>query len=203
MEKKMKRIISTLLAALLIAACAFCIYGCGSEEAKPADTTDSAPQTTAAPETQAAPETTEEVELSSAPAPDDMTVSFESGLKIKLGSPADDAIAACGEPVDLFEAPSCINEGTDRNYTYNGYLVSTSPDADGNQFVASVELLTSDAVLENGISIGSPIADALGAFGDGYEESFGVYTYDLGEYTISITAEAEAVIALAYALKTE
>ncbi|MBQ7714680.1 MAG: hypothetical protein IJT70_02295 [Clostridia bacterium] len=197
----MKRIISIILAALLIAACAFCIYGCGSEDTKPAET-DAAPQTMAAPETQTAPDTTEEAELSSAPA-DDMTVSLDSGIKVKLGGAADEEIAKCGEPVDVYEAPSCIYDGNDCNYTFNGYLVTTSPDADGNEYVASVELITADAVLENGITIGSSLSDALAAFGDGYEESFGVYTYDFGEYTVSITAEADAIIALAYALKAE
>lgn len=186
-----RKILSLILAALTIAL----LCGCTSEQ--DADKGTSAPETTAA---QQADTSAADVDttVNDTETDDSMTVTFRDGTAIPLGAVADDVIPNLGEPMDRLEAPSCVHPGNDVVYTYNGYTVTTQPDADGKNIVASVEV-TSDAVaLENGVTVNSTVADAKAAFGEEFTEAFGQITYERGDFRIDITGDGETVTALSF-----
>ena len=124
------------------------------------------------------------------------TVTLDSGAVIKIGDDADPVISALGTHLDLMEAPSCVHEGTDRVYMYDGYTVTTSPRADGSQYVAEITLTSDVVALDNGVYIGCSVDELTAAFGDDYKDSFGVYTYTLEGATVSAVIDGDAVSAL-------
>lgn len=122
------------------------------------DTTDSAVQTPdpepKPPVTQTPPPSPQVANAVEA-AGETVTVSFDGGAKVVLGAADSDVIPALGTYKDKLEAPSCVHPGNDVLYFYNGYTVTTSPDASGKNIVTGVEI-TSDAVkLTNGVTVGS------------------------------------------------
>ncbi len=125
---------------------------------------------------------------------------MEDGKTVQLGAKASDAIAALGEHTDYMEAPSCVHEGFDKVYTYAGaYTVTTSPDANGNEYVAEVSLI-SDAV---GLTVGSAVlyigsteVELTSAFGAPMENNFGVQKYAVAGANITAVVDGGVITAL-------
>ena len=182
----MKKILVLILSLALITA--FC--ACGTEEAVTADTsavTDDAVGITAEVTETDAPEET-------SPAEDEIyVITLDNGTVIPVGSTDEEAVTALGTPVEVLEASSCIHEGYDRVYTFDGFSITTSPDGKGNQYIAEFTMLSDLVAFENGLTVGSP-ADALTAvFGEDYKEQFGVLTYTLDSVTVSAVIDDAAV----------
>ena len=132
---------------------------------------------------------------------------LDNGVTIVIGSDAETAIATLtdtvGEYVDYMEAPSCVHDGSDKVYTYDGFMVSSSPAADGSEFITDVTF-TSDAVgLDNGIMIGSSGDDVTAAFGENFEEQFGVRKYVSGDITLTITLSDNIVTSMSISKAVE
>lgn len=131
------------------------------------------------------------------PAAEGYTCVFDNGISVKLGASAADALAALGDYSDLMEAPSCVHEGFDRVYTYAGlYTVLTSPDASGAEYVAEISLLSDLVALEangNFLMIGSPESDIKAAFGEPFEDAFGVQKYNIDGAIVTVTVDGGAV----------
>lgn len=209
----MKKIIILVLVAILLCGA----VSCGQKEPAEtentaltpaessegiADNTQSNDETekdTAKAETTAVPEETEPENApveTEAPQMDEKGYScvFDDGTIIELGGAAEAVLGALGAPLNVAEAPSCIHEGTDRIYSFNGYSVTTSPDGKGTDRVHEVAL-TSDAVLlENGISIGSPLDAVTAAFGTDYSEQFGVLQYEKENVKISVVLDSDSCV---------
>ena len=204
----MKKILSLLLIAALTAS----MLSCGGT-ADTAQDTDGADNTGAAvtenitdgnggesaADTAAATEAVTEAAAPTpaAPAAEGYTCVFDSGISIKLGSSAADALAALGDYSDMMEALSCVHEGFDRVYTYAGlYTVLTSPDASGAEYVAEISLLSDLVALEVGgnfLMIGSPESDIKAAFGDPAEDAFGVQKYNIDGAILTVTVDGGVV----------
>ena len=119
---------------------------------------------------------------------------FDDGTTVELGAAAEAVLAALGAPLSVAEAPSCIHEGTDRIYSFNGFSITTSPDGKGTDRIYEVAL-TSDAVLlENGISIGSALDAVTAAFGTDYTEQFGVLQYIKENAKISVVLDGDSCV---------
>ena len=126
-------------------------------------------------------------------------VTLDNGKTITINGAADAAISALGEHIDFMEAPSCVHDGNDKVYTYDGCTVTTSPDAGGNQYVAELSLISDVVALDNGLYIGCTLAEAKKAFGEEFTESFGVLKYELPGVTISVVAEGDTVTGITFA----
>ncbi len=124
---------------------------------------------------------------------DTYTLTLDNGVTVTIGGPADEFIALAGEPLDYMEAPSCIHEGFDKVYTFDGYSVTTSPSADGEQYIAEISLISDAVALENGLMIGSDSAVVEVAFGTNFEEQFGVRKYILAGAAVSIIFDGDIV----------
>ncbi|MCI8388769.1 MAG: hypothetical protein HFE63_09915 [Clostridiales bacterium] len=112
---------------------------------------------------------------------------LDNGNTIVIGTKAEDTIKSLGEPLDFMEAPSCVHPGSDKVYTFDGFTVSTSPDAAGVEYITELSLLSDVVALESGIMIGSSADDVTAALGSDFTEKFGVRTYLIDDITISIT----------------
>ncbi|MBE6613297.1 MAG: hypothetical protein E7632_12485, partial [Ruminococcaceae bacterium] len=151
----MKKFLAILLAALM----AFTMAACGGAAS---DDTDAAGNDAASAQNHAT-----------------CTVTLDSGAVIVIGGAANDTVSKLGDHIDYMEAPSCVHEGSDKVYTYDGYTVTTSPDAAGNEYVAELALTSDVVALDNGVYIGCTLDEVKAAFGDSFEESFGVCKFTL------------------------
>ncbi len=125
---------------------------------------------------------------------------LDNGVTVTIGAKAADSIKALtdklGKEIDFMEAASCVHPGNDKVYTFEGFTVTTSPDAKGDEYVAELSFLSDAVGFENGIMIGSSEEDVTAAFGDKYEEKFGVRKYSVNGVTITFTFTDKAVSAL-------
>ena len=156
------------------------------EIADPADTADE--------EQNDIPEVTDNAETSQNGG---FTVAFADGRTVELGADAA-SIEALGEYTDMFEAPSCVHEGFDRVYTYDGFSVTTSPDENGADYVAEVAVESSSCALENGLTVGSTVDDMAAAYGEDYTDSFGFITYELEGATASFVTDGGVITSIVF-----
>lgn len=184
----MKRILILLLSVALIFTFASCTSESGViEDTKSADSTvTDAVETedTAVRETEAAAET---------PAESVYTITLDNGTEIGIGSYSEEAVTALGTPIDIMEASSCIHEGFDKVYTFDGFSITTSPDANGGQYLAEFTMLSDLVAFEGGLTVGSPAEELANVFGDTYEEQFGVRTYKLDSVNVSVLVDGDTV----------
>ena len=187
-----KQIIASLLAVMTLASCSG-----GTGDAKETRAvTDAGTEAVEVTEANGAVEVTEAKVSNEFRAT--YEVAFEDGTKIVLGEDAEKVIASLGEYSDLMEAPSCVHPGFDRVYTFNGYTVTTSPDADGKEYAAQVALTNDASVLANGITIGSSKDNAVKAFGDSFTEKFGQMVYEDGGIRITVNTDGDAVSGIVF-----
>lgn len=175
----MKKLLAILLAAAVITAS---LTACGEGAASGADTTAG----------------TEDPAADGVTAAQTHAVTLDNGNTVVINDDADAVLGKLGAHLDLMEAPSCVHEGTDRVYTYDGYTVTTSPRADGTQYVAELSLTSDVVALDNGIYLGCTLAEVKKAFGDDFTESFGVLKYELPGVVISVVADGDTVTGLTF-----
>ncbi len=171
-----------LLSAMLLCACA-------------QDGTDDVPTDTAGDTTAEAGETV----LDTAVEPE------FSGYALTLTKPAvrlipgatADIESLLGKPTEKLEAPSCIHEGNDIVYYYDGLEIVTSPGKNGSTVISLT--LTSDAhKTEEGIAVGSSLADATAAYGahDSKKSSpdFGRYVFLKSTTSLTLLTDADNIV---------
>lgn len=214
----MKKSITLILSALLVSSA---LFSCGGTpaDAETGDTTngadttasDVADTTTAGDETTSAPETTAAQETTSPDTSDPAEASayaceLDNGFTVTIGAPVgttiDDITAKLGQR-DYMEAVSCVHPGYDKVYTFDGFTVSTSPAADGTEYITELTLISDEVSLANGVMIGSPKDDVNSAFGDNFEEKFGVRNYDLSGVKLSIIFTDDLVSSLSFSKPIE
>lgn len=131
---------------------------------------------------------------------------LSDGEIVVIGAPVGDTIekldAKYGQ-TDYMEAVSCVHEGFDKVYTFTGFTVSTSPAADGTEYITELSLLSDETQLENGIMIGSASADVTSAFGEDFTEKFGVRVYEINGVKLSIIFTDDLVTALSFSKPIE
>lgn len=130
----MKKILSLMLAAMLVLGLAACGDAGSSETPAPtAAPSEAAPEDTTSP--------TEAVEGTTSPDEGENggDTSLLETAKTFEGAPVEDLIAAIGEPESSDYAPSCLGEGEDGNLYYDGFTVYTYRDTDGQETVNYVE----------------------------------------------------------------
>lgn len=82
-----------------------------------------------------------------------------------------------GEPVVYTEAASCYFDGMDKVFTYDGFEVRTYPAEGGKDIVQDLCISTTAYSTEEGITVGSPIADVINAYGEDYSLTGKMYKY--------------------------
>ena len=175
----MKKLILIALASIL----AFSFCSCTNDNAQN-DESDTSSTVT---------ETVEDSEKTESVTAKTYTVTLDNGKTFVLGASATELVADLGDPINLMEAPSCIHEGNDMVYTYDAFSIMTSPDGNGDQYLAELSFLSDAVAFDNGVTIGSSVSDVEAAFGNDCTEQFGVRTYELDGATLSIVLDGDTV----------
>ncbi len=107
-----------------------------------------------------------------------------------------------GEPADYFEAASCAFQGLDKIFYYNGFEVGTYPNGD-TDMISYVNLLDDTVTTDQGIYLGSTLADMKAAYGEDYTNEGTAYIYRKGETKLTFIVENDAVTQITYAAVVE
>ena len=190
---KAKTLLASVLAGLLLV-----LPSCTEKKAPaPSDTEKDLPEETV--------EKTDNKDTSQSPAnasssenTDHYTVTFSDGRSVTLSSPADGVLASLGEPDTVVEAPSCIHEGYDRVYSFDGFTLTTAPDADGVDRVTEIGISSPACSLDTGLTVGSTVTEMEAAFGTDHSESFGFIKYTLGTAEASFVTDGGVIISILF-----
>ena len=118
---------------------------------------------------------------------------------IQLGANIDDVINEIGEPMAVFETPSCAFDGTDIVFRFPGVQIHTIPI--GNEHFIHTMFLVDDTLgTEKGIFIGSGFDELIRFYGHDYTKEHGMYTFTRGHTSISFLINDGIVTAITYEL---
>ena len=132
----------------------------------------------------------------------DMGISV-NGQWFPIWQDADMLLQALGEDYELWSAPSCVFEGEDKEFAYDGFCVYTNPDGDRDIWYSI--FLESDAyATARGVKVGSALEETIAAYGDRYYwEGENLLTYsisgvegDIASPCILFTVEESHVAAI-------
>jgi len=112
-------------------------------------------------------------------------------------------LAALGEPLGEFEAPSCAFDGIDRIFGYSDIQIHTYPVGNSDNVHTISFLNDSVRTTEGGIRLGSGLQAVLDAYGDDYVLDSGMYTYTRGKTTLEFLVEDDTVVNVIYGLIIE
>ena len=109
------------------------------------------------------------------------------GTELTVGMSASEALAALGDDFVLSESESCAGEGVDRMYTYPSLRLYVFVPAQGAATVTSVSYTDDGAQTNEGLHIGSAVADVTAALGEAEEQSESKLCYRCGGSTLTFT----------------
>ena len=110
-----------------------------------------------------------------------------------------EVLNAFGEPLGVFEAPSCAFDGIDRIFSFPGLQIHTYP-LDDDDFIHTVSIRDDSIMTENGIYLGNSWAAVLAAYGSDYSQEFGMFTFIKGDTKLQFLVEDDMVVAITYGL---
>jgi len=111
--------------------------------------------------------------------------SFRLGdVIIEMDESISHVIERIGEPIDVFEAPSCAFEGMDRIYVYPGGVQLYTYEKGGSDHIHTIAIVDDTDIsirtIEGGVRMGSSLQDVLEAYGTDFELDSGMYTFTRG-----------------------
>lgn len=125
-----------------------------------------------------------------------------NGTKIALHAPMAGVLEALGEPKSYSESTSCAFEGLDKTYGYGSFYIQTYPIGD-KDYVYSFWFVDDMVSNDEGICIGSTLADVQTAYGtEGYNGS-NAYTLTKGSGQLTVILENDAVSSIQYVINAE
>lgn len=184
-----KIVILIVLGALLLAACTNETSGVATPYAP------TAPAQTA-PTTQQPDETTQPKNESNAAPAFALTVGT---FTIRMDQNIQEVLDTMGEPLGVFEAPSCAFDGIDRIFSFPGLQIHTYP-LDESDFIHTISIRDDSIMTQNGIYLGNSLDNVLAAYGDNYQQEFGMFTFTKGVTTLQFLIEYDMVVAITYGL---
>lgn len=129
---------------------------------------------------------------------EDLVYSFSyNNIKISLNEEASSIIQSLGESMEKFEAPSCAFQGMDMFYVYPGFELSTYP-LDDKHYISTIDFIDDTVYTENGLYIGSSLDEVLAKYGNDFKQSGSIYTYSLGDSSISFAINNDVVENITY-----
>jgi len=130
-----------------------------------------------------------------------------SGFKIYMDQNINDVLVALGEPLGVFEAPSCAFDGIDRIFSYPGIQIHTYPVGD-EDFVHTISIRDDSVLIKSDNYASSTLFFHLGSswdavksiFGTDYHRDFDMFTFTRGNTTLAFLVEDDMVTAITYGL---
>ena len=124
------------------------------------------------------------------------------GTEIALHAPAEPIIAALGEPKSYSESTSCAFEGLDKSYGYGSFYLETYPQGD-KDFVYGWWFVDDMVETEEGICIGSSLADVEKAYGTEHFNGTNSFVIKRGSGVLTIILDMASVTSIQYTIVTE
>jgi len=121
------------------------------------------------------------------------------GIFIEMDQNMDYVLAQLGEPLGVFEAPSCAFDGIDRIFGFPGIQIHTYPDGDLDR-VHTISFLDDSLSTTNGIFLGSSWDDVVAIYGNDYVQDVAMFTYTIDRTTLSFFVEGDVVMGIIYGL---
>lgn len=127
--------------------------------------------------------------------PEKELVFLYNGTEIVMGVEAAPILEALGEPKSCTEEPSCLFEGVDKTYYYDGFYILTSPSPDGER-IQKLWFADDSVQTPEGIAIGDEAAEVMEAYE--VETCGEIYFYDQGDTRLNIVTEKGVVTSVQY-----
>lgn len=129
--------------------------------------------------------------------------SFEyKDLNIFMNMDVAPVINNLGEALEYFEAESCAFKGLDKTYTYPGFEITTYP-LNGSDNISSIYIMDDSVSTPEGIYLGASVDEMIAAYGEGYTESSGAYTYTKDDSKLQFITKDDEIIAITYLADVE
>lgn len=144
--------------------------------------------------------TNEENPGSTEPIQDSFTFTY-NGVKIALNAPAEEVIAALGEPLEYSESTSCAFDGLDKQYKYASFYLETYP-LNGKDYIYGWWFVDDLVQTEEGICIGASYADVEAAYGPEDYNGSNAFRVNVGSGSLTIILEDGVVTSIQYGLRT-
>lgn len=120
-----------------------------------------------------------------------------NNIKISLNEEASSIIESLGQPLESFQAPSCAFQGMDIFYLFPGFELSTYP-LDDKHYISRIDFIDDTVSTEYGLYIGSTLDDVFNKYGNDFKQSGSIYTYELGDTSISFVIKNNIVENITY-----
>ena len=118
---------------------------------------------------------------------------------IKMDQDITDVLEMLGDPLGVFEAPSCAFDGIDRIFSFPGIQIHTYPFED-KDLVHTISLRDDSVSTVEGIYLGTAPEKVFNIYGDIFENEFDMFTFTRGQTTLSLLIENNMVVAITYGL---
>ena len=125
-----------------------------------------------------------------------------NGFTIQMDQNITEVLAALGEPLGIFEAPSCAFDGIDRIFRFPGMQIHTYPLGE-EDFVHTISIRDDSILLDGDLYLGNSWEDFSAMYGDGYVQDVDMFTYTKQSTTLSFLVEEGNVTAITYGLIME
>ncbi len=119
------------------------------------------------------------------------------GVTIAPGDDMESVLRDLGDPNSTYESPSCLFEGNDLVYDFDGFEINAAI-IDGKETCVAVFLTDDSAQTPEGITIGSSLSDMLEAFGEPDGEEVGQYTWLDDDSELVIVVIDDSVSSISY-----
>ena len=120
-----------------------------------------------------------------------------AGVRINLNDNMADVLAQIGEPIAMFESPSCAFDGVDRIFYFDGFIIDTYPCGD-NDYVLSIVITDSSLLTPEGIGLGSSFDNMVAAYGNDYENMLDLFSYIKDGVRLSFLFEGDEIVDITY-----
>ena len=193
------RLILALALVILMAAVSFACSG--KEPAAPADSTED-PGTQPANETEVPADPTENsgsADYAGKPFSNDFDMAvIIDGKTYHVRVDSADVLAALGDDREEDQSISCVYDGYDKTFTYDGIVVSTVP-VDGKDVIEMFTITGPAYTTTRNITVGATRDEVISAYGDKYfDDGYLTYTEsgtdaDISEMRIQFSFEDDVV----------
>ena len=193
----------TILIITVAALTLFVLTACGGGQPEPAPAPEAPTQQEEPITNDTTPAGNEENETPAPPEEDETQptsgFTFKMGdVLIEMDQDINNIIEKLGEPLGIFEAPSCAFDGIDRIFGYPGMQIHTYPKEDSD-FIHTISLRDDSLrTTEGGIRLGDDVSAVIDAYGNDYELDTGLYRYRRGMTTLEFLTEDDIVTGITY-----
>lgn len=181
---------------LFILLIALVLTGCGSKS--PSAVSNSAEvQETIEEITEAEPEETEKPEATGWEETEIGYLFIYNDITIGVDMEIEPIVEALGEPISVFEQPSCAAQGTAYLYSYSGFYINTYPDGDSN-YIEYILFRDDTVSTPEGVDMSQTKEDIIAVYGEEYTEDNNRITYEKGNMTLNFILEGDNIVSIEY-----